>query len=142
VVVLNQISTMEYKLSSDFETEEEDLQEPQSFENFSDMLDGEFHGEDNIGNFTVTETKIVPDDTCEEKEQPSTKKRLRASKEKCKSKKKGGAKMKTNSTDIALSSDEEGGNKRRPDWKEHWIVNFIHLRENIHDKFSGMKKQG
>ena len=38
VVVLNQISTMEYKLSSDFETEKEDLQEPQSFEKFLDML--------------------------------------------------------------------------------------------------------
>ena len=46
VVVLNQISTMEYMLSSDFETKEEDLQEVQSSKKFSDMLlYEEFHGE-------------------------------------------------------------------------------------------------
>ena len=50
--------------------------------------------------------------------------------------------MKANSTDLAQSSDEEKGNKRGSNWKEHWIVNLIHLREKMHDKFSGMKKQG
>ena len=124
VVVLNQIFTMEYKLSSDFETEEEDLQEPQSSKKFSDiLLYGEFQGEASFGNCIATETKIIHDNTCEEKEQPPTKKRLRALKKKCKSKKKGGAKMKTNSTDLAQSSDEEEGNKRGPNWKEHRIVN-------------------
>ena len=128
VVVLNQISTMEYRLSSDFETEE-DFQEPQSSEKFSDiLLYGEFQGEVSFGNCTATETKIVPDDTCEEKEQPPTKKRWRTSKEKSKSKKKKVAKMKTNSTDLAQSSDEEEENKRGPNWKEHSIVNLIHLR--------------
>ena len=119
VVVLNHISTMEHRLSFDFETEE-DLQEPQSSEKFSDMLlYGEFQGEASFGNCTATETKTVPDDTCEEKEQPPTKKRWRASKEKSKSKKKRVAKMKTNSTDLAQSSNEEEENKRGPNWKEH-----------------------
>jgi hypothetical protein len=67
VDVLNQIFTMEYMLSSDFETEEKDLQEPQSFEKFSNMLHGEFQGEDRFGNCTAIETEIVPDDTFEEK---------------------------------------------------------------------------
>ena len=50
--------------------------------------------------------------------------------------------MKTNSTDLAQSSDDEERNKRRPNWKEHWIVNLIHLQGKMHDKFNGMKKQG
>ena len=66
VVILNQICTMEYRSSSDFETEEEDLQEPQSSLKFSDMLYGEFQGEDSFGNYTAIETEIVPDDTCVE----------------------------------------------------------------------------
>ena len=114
VVVLNQIFTMEYKLSSYFETEGEDLHEPQSPLNFSDMLYGEFQGEDSFDNCTATKAKIDTDDICKEKQQPPTKKHLRASKEKSKSKKKGGAKMKTNSTDLAQSLDEEEGNKRGP----------------------------
>ena len=143
VVVLNQMSTTEYMLSFDFKTKEEDLQEPQLSEKFSDiLLYEEFQGEASFGNCTTAKTEIVLDDTCEEKEQPPTKKCLRASKDKSKSKKKGGAKMKTNSTDLAQSSDEEEGNKRGPNWKEHWIVNLIHLRGKMHDKFSGMKKQG
>ena len=106
------------------------------------MLYGEFQCKYSCGNCIATETKIVPDDTCEGKGQPPTKKRLRASKEKSKSKKKGGAKMKTNSTDLAQSSDEEEENKRGSNWKEQWMVNLIHLRGKMHDKFSGMKKQG
>lgn len=50
--------------------------------------------------------------------------------------------MKTNSIDLGQSSDEEEGNKRGPNWKEHWIVNLIHLRGKMHDKVTGMKKQG
>ena len=50
--------------------------------------------------------------------------------------------MKTNYSGLAHSSDEEVGNKRGPNWKEHWIGNPIHLQEKMHDKFSGMKKQG
>ena len=142
VVVLNQISIMEYRLSSSFEKEEEDLQQPQTCEKFSDLLYGEFQGDDSFGNCTATETEQIPEDTCAEKEQPPTKKRSRASSEKSKSKKKGGAKMKTNSIDLAQSSDEEEGNKRGPNWKEHWIVNLIHLRGKMHDKFCGIKKQG
>ncbi len=68
VAVLNQISTIEYMISSDFDVEEEDLQEPQSSKNFSDMLYGDFQGEDSFDNCTTTKTEIVPDDTCEEKE--------------------------------------------------------------------------
>ena len=76
------------------------------------MLYEEYQGEGSFDNCTATETKIVPDETCEEKEQPPTKKRSRASKEKSTSKKKAGAKMKTKSTDLAQSYDEEEGNKR------------------------------
>ena len=50
--------------------------------------------------------------------------------------------MTTNSMDLAQSSDEGHGNKKRPNWKEHWIVNLIHLWGNMHDKFNGLKKQG
>ena len=106
------------------------------------MLYGAFQGEDSFGDCTIKETEIVLDDTCEEKGQPPTKKRLRDSKEKSKRKKKGGANMNTNSTDLAQSSDEEEENKRGPNWKEHWMVNLIHLRGKMHDKFSGMKIKG
>ena len=103
------------------------------------MLNEEFQCEGSFDNCTARETEIVPD-TCVEKEQPHKKKRSRASKEKSTSKKKGGAKMKTKSIDLAQSSDEEEGNKRGANWKEHWIVNLIHLRGKMHDKFTGMKK--
>ena len=50
------------------------------------MLYGELQGEDSFSNCTATETKIVPDDTCEEKEQHPTKMRLRVFKENQKAK--------------------------------------------------------
>ncbi len=49
--------------------------------------------------------------------------------------------MKTNYSGVAHSSDEEEGNKRGPNWKEHWIVYLIHLREKMHDKFTGLKNK-
>jgi len=45
---MNQIVIMEYRLSSDFEIEEDDVQQPQSCEKFSDMLYGEFQGDESF----------------------------------------------------------------------------------------------
>ena len=107
---------------------------------------------DNEGSYTHTEspdTDTILGDAdmpqgyaSEDKESaPPSKKRLRTATPKMKNKKKGGTKSK-NSTQQNESSNEEEGNKRGPNWKEQWIVNLIHLRRKMHNKFSGMKKQG
>jgi len=120
-----------------------DSQMPDSDGGFLDML----YGENEEGNLQKDSTGIdmVQEDLLQDTEpEPATKKRSRAPKHKSKrpATKKRATKLKTNATDPGESSDEEEGNKRGPNWKEHWIVNLVHLRGTMHEKFSGMKKQG
>ena len=113
---------------------------PHASGSFLDMLYA-----DNEGAYTQTQlpnTEIPQGDASEDKEPtPTSKKRSRAPKQKMKSKKKGGTRSK-NPTQQEESLEEEEATKRGPNWKEHWIVNLIHLRGKMNDKFSGMKKQG
>ena len=136
---------MHGRFPSETPSEEGDSQVQHSSSGFLDMLYGDHEGSYIHTEFPNTET--VPSDTnmpqryaSEDKDSaPPSKKCLRTATPKVKNKNKGGTKSK-NPTQQNKSSDEEEGNKRRPNWKEHWIVNLIHLRAKMHDKFSGMKK--
>ena len=139
-------STMHQRFPSETPSEDGDSQLRHSSGNFLDMLYG-----DNEGSYTCTEfpnietiqgnADMPQGYAFEDKESaPPLKKHLRAA-TKMKNKKKGGTKSK-NPTHQNESSDEEKGNKQGPNWKEHWIVNLIHLRGKMHNKFSGMKKRG
>jgi hypothetical protein len=94
---------------------------------------------------TVDEGKKVQlgseDVTCKEGDEPKKKRAKTTSQKPRKTSKGGKAKSKTSKADAG-SSDEEEGTKRGPNWKDHWVVNLIHLRGTMHEKFSGMKKQG
>ena len=138
---------MHHRFHSETPSEDGDSQLPHSSGSFLDMLYG-----DNEGSYAHTKfpnTKTIQGDAnmpqgyaSEDKESaPPSKKHLRAAKQKMKNKKKGGTKSK-NPTHKNESSDEEEANKRGLTWKEHWIVNLIHLCGKMHNKFNGMKKQG
>ena len=138
---------MHHKFHSETPSEDGDSQVRHSSGSFLDMLYGDNEGSYTHIEFPDTETLQGDADmpqgyAFEDKESaPPLKKRLRVATPKMKNKKKGGTKSK-NLTQHNESSNEEEGNKRGSNWKEHWIVNLIHLHRKMHDKFSGMKKQG
>ena len=115
---------MHQRFPSETPNEDGDIQLRHSSSSFLDMLYGDNEGSYTHTKFPDRETiqgnaNMPQGYASEDKEFASiSKKRLRDATPKMKNKKKGGIKSK-NPTHQNESSDEEEGNKRGPNWKEH-----------------------
>ena len=113
-----------------------------SSQSYLQMMYGQNDADFGVNNVeaNLTQEENPQPHTFEAKEPTPPPKRAKVMKQKGKAKKKSGSASDRSVGDGDQPNDEDEGNKQGPNWKDHWIVNLIHLRGTMHDKFSGMKK--